>query len=90
MQSQIDSVIDPEGWAPWIGTLNLDTLWYAEINNRGPGADLTHRVKWPGIQTISLEAAAQVAAGFTASNFINGDTWIPVTKVPYVSGMMNV
>ncbi|PSS01520.1 Pectinesterase [Actinidia chinensis var. chinensis] len=90
MQSQIDNVIDPEGWAPWIGTLNLDTLWYAEINNRGPGAALTHRVKWAGLQTISSQAAAQVAAGFTASNFINGDTWIPVTMVPYVSGMMNV
>ncbi|GFZ09059.1 plant invertase/pectin methylesterase inhibitor superfamily [Actinidia rufa] len=43
MQSQIDNVIDPEGWAPWIGTLNLDTLWYAEINNRGPGAALTQQ-----------------------------------------------
>ncbi|XP_057486043.1 pectinesterase-like [Actinidia eriantha] len=90
MQSQIDSLIDPEGWAPWIGSLYLDTIWYVEINNRGPGAAQTKRVKWPGIQKLSPQASAQVAADFTAAKFINGDTWIPVTKVPYVSGMMNV
>ncbi|KAI8566030.1 hypothetical protein RHMOL_Rhmol02G0007500 [Rhododendron molle] len=86
MQSQIDSVIDPAGWAEWMGDVNLNTLWYAEVDNRGPGAIQTNRVKWPGIQKIATKDAEM----FTAAKFIGGDTWIPATGVPYAAGMMNV
>ncbi|KAL7220731.1 hypothetical protein ACSBR2_013591 [Camellia fascicularis] len=87
MQSQIDDVIDPTGWAPWMGTVNLDTLWYAEFNNRGPGAVQTKRVTWRGMQQ---KITADVAASFTPAKFIEGDAWIPASGVPYVSGMVNV
>ncbi|KAA8527428.1 hypothetical protein F0562_034857 [Nyssa sinensis] len=83
MNSQIDSVIDPEGWAPWAGTAYLDTLYYAEYNNRGPGAVQTKRVTWPGIKKIT----ADDAAGYTAAKFLFGDDWIPKTGVPYNPGM---
>lgn len=86
MNSQIDNVIDPAGWSEWIGDVNLNTLWYAEFNNRGPGAVTTNRVTWPGIQKM---ITPQVAQTFTASQFLDGDSWIPATGVPYVPGMIN-
>ncbi|KAL7178214.1 hypothetical protein ACSBR2_031379 [Camellia fascicularis] len=79
MNSQIDGVIDPTGWAPWAGTIHLDTLWYAEYNNRGPGSVQTQRVKWRGMQKISPQAAAS----FNPSKFIDGNTWIRTAGVPY-------
>ena len=84
MQSFIDSTIDPEGWAPWAGTFALDTLWYAEYDNKGPGAGQAARVKWSGIKKIS----PQEAEGFTPAKFIEGDVWIKPTGIPYDSGMM--
>lgn len=87
MQSDIEGIIDPTGWAPWIGTINLDTLWYAEFGNRGAGAKKTSRVKWAGIQK---KITADVAATFTPSKFIDGNTWIPATGVPYVPDMIQV
>uniref|UniRef100_A0A5B7B2T8 Pectinesterase n=1 Tax=Davidia involucrata TaxID=16924 RepID=A0A5B7B2T8_DAVIN len=85
MNSQIDAIVDPEGWSPWAGTVHLDTLYYAEYNNRGPGAVLTKRVTWPGIKKITPEQAANYAPG----KFLQGDDWIPQTGVPYIPGMIN-
>ncbi|KGN57132.1 pectinesterase [Cucumis sativus] len=86
MQSQIDDLIQPEGWLPWTGNFALNTLFYAEINNRGPGAATDKRVKWKGIKKITMEHALD----FTAARFIRGDPWIKPTGVPYTSGMMAV
>ncbi|XP_074269074.1 pectinesterase-like [Silene latifolia] len=83
MTSMITDVIAPEGWTPWMGNFALDTLFYAEYQNKGPGADLAKRVKWAGIKTLS---GAQ-ADGFTPGKlFINGEKWIPQSGVPYVGG----
>ncbi|GMJ12241.1 hypothetical protein like AT5G27870 [Hibiscus trionum] len=84
MQSQLEDIIAPEGWMPWNGSFALDTLWYAEFNNRGPGADQTNRVKWKGIQKITAAQAQQ----FTAGVFILGGDWIPKSGVPYIAGMI--
>ncbi|GMI78663.1 hypothetical protein like AT3G05610 [Hibiscus trionum] len=84
MQSQLDDIIAPEGWCPWNGNFALDTLWYAEFNNRGPGADQTNRVKWKGIQKITATQAQQ----FTAGVFLVGGDWIPKSGVPYIAGMV--
>lgn len=86
MQSQIDDLIQPEGWLPWQGDFALNTLFYAEINNRGPGSNTDKRVKWRGIKHITPEHAVD----FTAGRFIRGDPWIKPTGVPYISGMMAV
>ncbi|KAK8572005.1 hypothetical protein V6N12_028069 [Hibiscus sabdariffa] len=83
MQSQLDDIITPEGWMPWKFNLYLDTLWYAEFGNRGPGADQTNRVKWKGIQKITAAQAQQ----FTPGVFLTGAQWIPKTGVPYTAGM---
>uniref|UniRef100_A0A7N0UD79 Pectinesterase n=1 Tax=Kalanchoe fedtschenkoi TaxID=63787 RepID=A0A7N0UD79_KALFE len=87
MQSQIDDVIDPEGWMPWAGTTFENTCWFAEFKNRGPGAATTGRVTWPGIKKVH---SANQAAPFTAGKFLTGNKWITATHVPYTSGMMNV
>ncbi|CAK9179575.1 unnamed protein product [Ilex paraguariensis] len=86
MQSFIDSTIDPTGWAPWVGTFGLDTCFYAEFNNRGPGAGLATRVTWKGIKKLTPQAAM----GFTPGQYIEGDAWIKPTGIPYDSGMMKV
>lgn len=86
MQSEIDDLISPEGWLPWMGTFGLDTLFYSEYNNRGPGAAVDKRVTWQGIKKITPEEAD----GYTAANFLGGDEWIPPSGVPYTPGMMNV
>lgn len=86
MQSFIDSAIAPEGWSPWAGTFGLDTLYFGEYQNRGPGSNMAQRVNWRGIQNIT----PQIADGFTVAKYLLGDEWIKSTGVPYATGMMKV
>ncbi|XP_050218274.1 putative pectinesterase/pectinesterase inhibitor 28 [Mercurialis annua] len=86
MQSQLDDIIDPAGWASWMGTLGTDTCSFSEYGNRGLGAKLTGRVTWKGI----VKLAPLDAENFTAGKFLQGDKWIPATGVPYSAGMMVV
>nr|GLL31973.1 pectinesterase-like [Ipomoea trifida] len=82
MSSFIDGFIAPEGWSPWQGDFALNTLWYAEYGNRGPGANTASRVKWGGYKkNISPEIAKQ----FSPSVFLEGDAWIKRTGVPYTA-----
>ncbi|KAE8677613.1 Pectinesterase [Hibiscus syriacus] len=84
MQSQLDDIVTGDGWMPWMGNFALDTLWYAEFNNRGPGAVQTNRVKWKGIQKINAVQAQQ----FTAGVFLRGADWIQNSGIPYIAGMI--
>lgn len=83
MQSFMDSLINPLGWHEWDGDFALNTSYYAEFNNRGPGSDTSGRVTWPGFHVIN----ATDAANFTVSNFVVGDDWLPQTGVPYTGGL---
>ncbi|KAL8101003.1 putative pectinesterase/pectinesterase inhibitor 7 [Apium graveolens] len=83
MQSFMDSLINPVGWREWSGTFALDTLYYAEFSNTGPGSDTSGRVTWTGYRNINETDAA----AFTVSSFISGDNWLPLTGVPYSSGL---
>jgi pectinesterase len=80
----MDSFINPAGWHEWDGNFALSTLYYAEYNNRGAGSNTANRVTWPGYHVIGANDAA---ANFTVANFLNGDSWIPQTGVPYLSGL---
>lgn len=82
--SQIDDIIQPEGWLPWMGDFGLNTLFYAEVQNKGAGSELSARVKWRGIKTITPLHAAD----FTPRRFIDGDAWIKPKGIPYASAMM--
>ncbi|KAK2364696.1 putative pectinesterase/pectinesterase inhibitor [Trifolium repens] len=84
LQCFMDSLIDPSGWREWSGDFALNTLYYAEYNNTGPGSNTSNRVTWQGYQVIN----ATDAANFTVSNFLDGDSWLPQTGVPYSSGLI--
>lgn len=84
MQSYIGNLIHPRGWLEWNGTVGLDTLYYGEFENYGPGANTTRRVNWPGYNLMN----ATQALNFTVYNFTLGDTWLPETDVPFNGGLI--
>jgi len=84
MQSYIGNLIHPVGWLEWDGTFGLDTLYYGEFENRGPGADTRMRVNWPGYTLMN----ASQALNFTVFNFTIGDTWLPYTDIPFSAGLL--
>ncbi|WOL10313.1 pectinesterase-like [Canna indica] len=84
MQSFMDSLIQPVGWLPWNDSFALDTLYYAEYGNTGPGSSTADRVTWPGYHVIG----STDAANFTANNFILADNWLPQAGVPFDSGLL--
>ncbi|XVE65586.1 hypothetical protein DITRI_Ditri08aG0012000 [Diplodiscus trichospermus] len=85
LQCQIDDIIAPDGYLPWNGDFALNTLYYAEFGNRGPGADQSKRVTWGGIKKID----ATEAASYTPGPYLQGDDWIPQSGVPYTAGMVS-
>ncbi|XP_010273980.1 PREDICTED: putative pectinesterase/pectinesterase inhibitor 45 [Nelumbo nucifera] len=84
MESTISDVIQPDGWLPWDGDFALNTLFYAEYNNRGPGAKLTARVKWPGFKVIKKDEADK----FTVGTFLETN-WIQASGAPFRQGLYN-
>lgn len=82
MESTIDDIIHPDGWLPWEGDFALNTLYYAEFNNNGPGAKVVARVNWPGHKLINQQEALQ----YTVGPFLHGD-WINATGAPVHFGL---
>ncbi|PIA43269.1 hypothetical protein AQUCO_02000595v1 [Aquilegia coerulea] len=85
MQSIIDDAIRPRGWIEWSNNFALNTLYFAEYSNSGPGASTSNRVKWPGHHVIGPDEAAK----FTVANFIDGTTWLPSTGIIFDSDIIN-
>ncbi|RLM69643.1 pectinesterase-like [Panicum miliaceum] len=84
MESSLDSSISPAGWLEWSGRFALDTLYYGEYSNTGPGAETSKRVTWTGVHTSLSKSDA---TRFTVANFIMGDSWLGGTGVTYTSGL---
>ncbi|XP_047957536.1 pectinesterase-like [Salvia hispanica] len=84
MQSEIGGFINRTGWARWIEDIGLDTCYYVEYGNRGPGADTSGRVTWKGIRKAT---AAQVKS-WTGGVVYGNDTWIKASGVPYVPKLL--
>ncbi|XP_022952993.1 probable pectinesterase/pectinesterase inhibitor 7 [Cucurbita moschata] len=82
MESFLDDNVQPQGWISWEG-VPINNLFYAEFNNRGPGANTTHRVNWPTFHVLDK----LLAKNFTVENFINGSDWLPETHVPFRTGL---
>ncbi|XP_058729881.1 putative pectinesterase/pectinesterase inhibitor 45 [Vicia villosa] len=82
METEIGEFIHPDGWTPWEGKFALDTLYYAEFNNTGPGSSTSARIKWPGYKVINKEEASK----YTVQNFLKG-TWVQSSGVPSQQGM---
>ncbi|TXG61741.1 hypothetical protein EZV62_013104 [Acer yangbiense] len=84
LESYIDDFIDQTGWTEWSdGDLGLDTLYYGEYDNYGPGSDTGNRVTWPGYHVMEYDDAYN----FTVSEFITGEEWLDSTAFPYDGGI---
>ncbi|XP_022922302.1 probable pectinesterase/pectinesterase inhibitor 61 [Cucurbita moschata] len=84
MVSSMGDHIHPRGWLEWQGSFALDTLYYGEYMNSGPGAAVGQRVKWPGYRVIT---SAIEATKFTVGQFIYGSSWLPSTGVSFSAGL---
>ncbi|XP_022945508.1 probable pectinesterase/pectinesterase inhibitor 25 [Cucurbita moschata] len=84
MQCYIGDLISPVGWLEWNGTAGLDTLYYGEFENYGPGANTSLRVDWPGYSLMNITQAMN----FTVYNLTMGDTWLPYTDIPFSGGLV--
>lgn len=84
MQSYLDNHIHPKGWLEWNGTFALDTLYYGEFENKGPGAGVAARVNWTGYNVIT---DPDVAKNFTVTELIQGGLWLDSTGVKYTKGL---
>ncbi|KAF7837398.1 putative pectinesterase/pectinesterase inhibitor 22 [Senna tora] len=84
LRSYIDSIVSPSGWGEMEGT-PTDKATYVEYGNEGPGSDTRGRVRWPGVMEVHDVEAVR---GFAASNFLEADTWIPNTGVPYLGRLL--
>ncbi|XP_065868598.1 pectinesterase-like [Euphorbia lathyris] len=83
MQSQLGDLIQPEGWKEWIGNQFLDTLYYAEYGNTGPGSNTARRIKWKTLHFLNRQGAQ----AFTAGTFLpQSAQWIAAAGVPFLSG----
>lgn len=83
MESQLADFIQPEGWTPWAGNMFLDTIYYAEYANTGPGAATNRRVRWKTLHFLQRREALQ----FTVGPFLRGNLWIPSAGVPALYGL---
>ncbi|KAK8587258.1 hypothetical protein V6N13_086252 [Hibiscus sabdariffa] len=84
MMSYMSNHIHPRGWLEWNATFALDTLYYGEYMNYGPGAAIGQRIKWPGYRVITSEIEA---SKFTVEQFIYGSSWLPSTGVAFLAGL---
>ncbi|KAK9724483.1 hypothetical protein RND81_05G076000 [Saponaria officinalis] len=84
MKTYIGPLVDSAGWMPWNGNQFLNTLYYAEYANFGPGSKVRRRVKWGGFHVIKNPGVASL---FTVGQFIAGKTWLPTTGIPFSAGL---
>ncbi|GFP97630.1 probable pectinesterase/pectinesterase inhibitor 12 [Phtheirospermum japonicum] len=83
LESYIDDFIAPVGWSKWVGDQGLDTLYYGEYENYGPGSSTDGRVSWAGYHVMDYYDASN----FTVSEFISGQDWLDSTSFPYDDGV---
>ncbi|MBA0617336.1 hypothetical protein Godav_026794 [Gossypium davidsonii] len=87
MESTLGDFIKPEGWILFEGPDKVnyeETLYYAEYNNRGPGANLNARVNWKGYHKIDRVTAMQ----FTIQSFLlSKENWLPLSGVPFTTAL---
>ncbi|KAG5036119.1 hypothetical protein AAZX31_04G216900 [Glycine max] len=85
MLSYIGDHVHPRGWLEWnTSSFALDTCYYGEYMNYGPGSALGQRVNWAGYRAINSTVEA---SRFTVGQFISGSSWLPSTGVAFIAGL---
>lgn len=75
IECKMSDFIQPEGWSNWANTDNYKTVFYAEYDSKGQGANPKNRVPWSH-QLTSAEAGA-----YTAKNIFSGlENWNPLDQ----------
>lgn len=69
-QCQIANMIRPEGWMDWADPARQKTVYYAEYQCTGPGANRDGRVSW------SKSLTTEQAKPFSTISFIDGQDWL--------------
>ncbi|KAG9459450.1 hypothetical protein H6P81_003958 [Aristolochia fimbriata] len=85
MQTYLNEQVMPQGWLEWYGNFALNTLYYGEYMNYGPGAGVEGRVRWPGYHVMKDKSQASF---FTVARFIDGQSWLPATGVSFTAGLI--
>ena len=78
LNTEMGSHIDPAGWREWHPgeTHSIETVFYAEYNSTGPGAQ--HDQRDPHTHFLTPEQASQ----FAPSVFLRGtDNWDPLNAL---------
>ncbi|MCL7043079.1 hypothetical protein MKW94_012456 [Papaver nudicaule] len=85
MQTEIDAVVEPVGWLPWVSNVEPpNTIFYGEYLNTGPGAGVERRVNWTGYKpTITPDEAGK----FTVDSFIQGKEWLQEANIIFDSSL---
>jgi polygalacturonase len=81
LDTEMGAHIEPAGWREWHPgeTHSIETVFYAEYNSTGPGAQ--HELRDAHTHFLTPEEAAK----YSASVFLRGsDNWNPLTPVPAV------
>ncbi|KAG6649972.1 hypothetical protein I3843_06G010800 [Carya illinoinensis] len=85
MLSYMGDHVHPRGWLEWnTSSFALDTLYYGEYMNYGPGGAIGQRVNWSGYRVITSTVEA---SKFTVAQFIYGSSWLPSTGVAFLAGL---
>ena len=82
METFMSNIINPEGWLRWTSSFE-STLFYGEYKNTSPGASTNKRVNWLGVHILH-SSQAQL---YTVSQFLDGNSWLPPTGIPYNGGL---
>ncbi|KZV43996.1 hypothetical protein F511_26512 [Dorcoceras hygrometricum] len=83
MQTNIGGFLNPLGWARWVQNQDPPkTIFYAEYQNTGPGANTSGRVKWAGYKPRLTPAEANK---YNVQSFVQGSSWLPATNVAFDS-----
>lgn len=81
MQSKIGPFLNPKGWREWVSGIEpASSIFYAEYQNTGPGADVSKRVTWAGYRSTLSDIQA---SKFTVGTFIQGAEWLTEAKVAF-------
>ncbi|RAL51535.1 hypothetical protein DM860_011037 [Cuscuta australis] len=86
MNTNMEGFLNHAGWTEWPGAPDdtYDTVYYAEYQNSGDGAATDGRVAWKGYIREGFDPSK-----FTVAAFIDGNSWLPKTGVPFTPGLQD-